>query len=154
MDSLAVATTKDDIRAGAEIIHSAEECYNHSMELLKALGFPEGVMPVKNLDEAGLVRETGFVWMKQKAPYDHFFKGTNTKVRYDTEVTAYVEDGKMKKMTGVKSKQMLLWVPIVEMSVEEGEKIYFKSAVGIGRSFPASAFADEVNTKRVEAVSN
>ncbi|KAJ4786938.1 hypothetical protein LUZ62_038184 [Rhynchospora pubera] len=115
MGSLAVATTKDDIRAGAVIIHGAEECYNHSMELLKALGFPEGVMPLKNLDEAGLVRETGFVWMKQKAPYEHFFKGTNTKVRYDTEVTAYVEDGKMKKMTGVKSKQMLLWVPIVEM---------------------------------------
>ncbi|KAJ1688850.1 hypothetical protein LUZ63_013005 [Rhynchospora breviuscula] len=154
MGSLAVAITKDDVRAGAEMIYGAEECYNHSMELLKALGFPEGVMPLKNLDEAGLVRETGFVWMKQKAPYEHLFKGTNTKVRYDTEVTAYVEDGKMKKMTGVKSKQMLLWVPIVEMSVEEGKKIYFKSAVGIGRSFPASAFADEVNTKRVEAVSN
>ncbi|KAJ3684229.1 hypothetical protein LUZ61_013393 [Rhynchospora tenuis] len=154
MGSLAVATTKDDVRSGAEIIYGAEECYNHSMELLKALGFPEGVMPLKNLDEAGLVRETGFVWMKQKAPYEHFFKGTNTKVRYDTEVTAYVEDGKMKKMTGVKSKQMLLWVPIVEMSIEEGEKIYFKSAVGIGRSFPASAFADEANTKSVKAVSN
>ncbi|KAJ4795100.1 hypothetical protein LUZ62_046346 [Rhynchospora pubera] len=131
MGSLAVAITKDDVRAGAEIIYGAEECYNHSMELLKALDFPEGVMPLKNLDEFGLVRETGFVWMKQKAPYEHFFKGTNTKVRYNTEVTAYVEDGKMKKMTGVKSKQMLLWVPIVEMSVEEGQKIYFKSAVGI-----------------------
>ncbi|KAJ4774481.1 hypothetical protein LUZ62_016076 [Rhynchospora pubera] len=154
MGSLAVATNEKDTRAGAEIIYGPEECYNHSMELLKALGFPEGVMPLKNLDEAGLVRETGFVWMKQKAPYEHFFKGTNTKVRYDTEVTAYVENGKMKKMTGVKSRQMLLWVPIVEMSVEEGEKIYFKSAVGIGRAFPASAFADEANTKSVEAAAN
>ncbi|KAJ4766213.1 hypothetical protein LUZ62_076588 [Rhynchospora pubera] len=155
MGSLAVAITKDDVRAGAEIIYGAEECYNHSMELLKALGFPEGVMPLKNLDEFGLVRKTGFVWMKQKAPYEHFFKGTNTKVRYEGDgLCRLVEDGKMKKMTGVKSKQMLLWVPIVEMSVEEGQKIYFKSAIGIGRSFPASAFADEVNTKRMEAVSN
>jgi Protein of unknown function, DUF538 len=154
MGSLAVAATEKDIRAGAEIVYGAEECYNHSMELLKALGFPEGVMPLKNLDEAGLVRETGFVWMKQKEPYEHFFKGTNTKVRYDTEVTAYVENGKMKKMTGVKSRQMLLWVPIVEMSVQEGDKIYFKSAVGIGRSFPASAFADEVETKSLEAAAN
>jgi Protein of unknown function, DUF538 len=154
MGSLAVAATEKDIRAGTEIVYGAEECYNHSMELLKALGFPEGVMPLKNLDEAGLVRETGFVWMKQKEPYEHFFKGTNTKVRYDTEVTAYVENGKMKKMTGVKSRQMLLWVPIVEMSVQEGDKIYFKSAVGIGRSFPASAFADEVETKSLEAAAN
>lgn len=154
MGSLAAVTTEKDIRAGAEIVYGAEECYNHSMELLKALGFPEGVMPLKNLDEAGLVRETGYVWMKQKAPYEHFFKGTNTKVRYDTEVTAYVENGKMKKMTGVKSRQMLLWVPIVEMSVEEKEKIYFKSVVGIGRSFPASAFADDVKAESVEAVAN
>jgi hypothetical protein len=35
-------------------------------------------------------------------------------------------------------------VPIVEMSLdgEKRDKIYFKSNVGIGRSFPASAFAD------------
>ncbi|XP_073001154.1 uncharacterized protein [Typha latifolia] len=140
MGSLTVA---DKQREGAEIIYGADECYNHSLELLKALGFPEGVLPLKNLDECGLVRETGFVWMKQKVPYEHFFKGTNTRVKYDTEVTAYIEDKRMKKMTGVRSKQMLLWVPIVEMSMDGTEKIYFKSAVGIGRSFPASAFAEE-----------
>jgi hypothetical protein len=66
-------------------------------------------------------------------------------VRYDAEVTAYVEDGRMKRMTGVRSKQVMLWVPIVEMSLDGAarDKIYFKSNVGIGRSFPAAAFADE-----------
>ncbi|KAI3463618.1 hypothetical protein Pfo_020281 [Paulownia fortunei] len=83
--------------------------------------------------------------MKQKGPYEHFFVGTNTLVRYDTEVTAYVEKGKMKKMSGVKSRQLLLWVPIVEMSIEEpaADKIYFKTPMGIGRSFPITAFMDE-----------
>ncbi|KAL6642821.1 hypothetical protein ACP70R_021002 [Stipagrostis hirtigluma subsp. patula] len=139
----AAAVSKE--REGAEIITGAEECFAHSKELLKALGFPGGVMPLRGLEECGLVRETGFVWMRQRAPYEHYFKGTGTRVRYDAEVTAYVEEGRMKRMTGVRSKQMMLWVPIVEMSLDGAarDRIYFKSNVGIGRSFPAAAFADE-----------
>lgn len=139
---MASKKSQESQRAGAEIVYGAEECYNHSLMLLRELGFPRGVLPLKDLEECGLVRETGFVWMKQKAPYEHFFVGTNTLVRYDAEVTAYVEKGKMKKMSGVKSKQLLLWVPIVEMSLEE-EKIYFKTPMGIGRSFPITAFMDD-----------
>jgi hypothetical protein len=132
-------------REGAEVITGAEACFAHSKEMLKSLGFPGGVMPLRGLEECGWVRETGFVWMRQKAPYEHYFRGTGTRVRYDAEVTAYVEDGRMKRMTGVRSKQVMLWVPIVEMSLdgEKRDKIYFKSNVGIGRSFPASAFPDE-----------
>lgn len=139
---MASKKSQENQRAGAEIIYGAEECYDHSLKLLRELGFPRGVLPLKDLEECGLVRETGFVWMKQKAPYEHFFVGTNTLVRYDVEVTAYVEKGKMKKMSGVKSKQLLLWVPIVEMSLEQ-EKIYFKTPMGIGRSFPITAFMDD-----------
>ncbi|XP_020596566.1 uncharacterized protein LOC110036455 [Phalaenopsis equestris] len=135
-------------REGAEIVRGAEACYENSMALLEELGFPRGVMPLKNLEECGRVRATGFVWMKQKAPYEHFFKNTNTRVSYAQEVTAYIEKGKMKKMSGVKSKQMLIWVPLVEMSrSEDGKRIYFKSNVGIGRSYPASAFEEEEEDK-------
>ncbi|XP_020186205.1 uncharacterized protein [Aegilops tauschii subsp. strangulata] len=130
-------------REGAEIITGAEACYEHSKELLKGLGFPGGVMPLRGLEECGLVRETGYVWMRQGKPYEHHFRATGTRVRYDAEVTAYVEEGRMKRMTGVRSKQMMLWVPIVEMSLDGADKVYFKSNVGIGRSFPATAFADE-----------
>lgn len=139
---MASKKSQENQRAGAEILYGAEECYDHSLKLLRELGFPRGVLPLKDLEECGLVRETGFVWMKQRAPYEHFFVGTNTLVRYDVEVTAYVEQGKMKKMSGVKSKQLLLWVPIVEMSLEQ-EKIYFKTPMGIGRSFPITAFMDD-----------
>ncbi|KAL2551774.1 hypothetical protein Fot_05393 [Forsythia ovata] len=136
-------------RAGAEIVHREEECYQHSIEQLEELGFPRGVLPLKDLVECGRVRETGFVWMKQKAPYEHFFVGSNTLVSYATEVTAYVEKGRMKKMTGIKSKQLLLWVPIVEMSIEESDakKIYFKTPMGIGRSFPVTAFMSPEENK-------
>ncbi|XP_040384305.1 uncharacterized protein LOC102716165 [Oryza brachyantha] len=130
-------------REGAEVVTGAEECFRQSVELMRALGFPEGMMPLRELEECGLVRETGFVWMKQKAPYEHYFRGTGTRVRYDAEVTAFVEEGRMRRMTGVRSKQLMLWVPIVEMSLDGADRVYFKSNVGIGRSFPASAFADE-----------
>ncbi|CAM0879509.1 unnamed protein product [Alopecurus aequalis] len=137
-------TTVNKEREGAEVITGAEACYAHSKELLEGLGFPGGVMPLRGLDECGLVRETGYVWMRQGKAYEHHFRATGTRVRYDAEVTAYVEEGRMKRMTGVRSKQMLMWVPIVEMSlVDGGERVYFKSSVGIGRSFPAAAFADE-----------
>lgn len=134
-----------DERAGAEIVHGSEECYRHSIDLLEELGFPKGVLPLQDLEECGRVRETGFVWMRQRAPYEHFFVGSNSRVSYAAEVTAYVEKFKMKKMTGVKSKQMFLWVPITEMSIEgpESKKIYFKTPMGIGKSFPLTAFMTE-----------
>ncbi|KAA8524981.1 hypothetical protein F0562_011381 [Nyssa sinensis] len=134
--------SREDERAGAEIVYGSEECYQHSIELLDELGFPRGVLPLQDLEECGRVRETGFVWMKHKAPFEHFFHGTNTLVSYATEVTAYVEKSKMKKMTGVKSKQMFLWVPIVEMSIEDPakQKIHFKTPMGIGKSYPITAF--------------
>ena len=128
--------------ASAEIVCGPEECYRHSIELLEELGFPKGVLPLKDLVECGRVRETGFVWMKLKAPFEHFFEGTNSRVSYAVEVTSYVEKFKMKKVTGIKSKQMLLWVPITEMSIEDpkGKKIHFKTPMGIGKSFPITAF--------------
>ncbi|KAK3018821.1 hypothetical protein RJ639_003449 [Escallonia herrerae] len=138
-----------DERAGAEIVYGAEECYKKSIELVEELGFPKGVLPLQNLEECGRVRKTGFVWMKQKVPYEHFFVGSNTRVSYATEVTSYIDKSKMKKMTGVKSKQLLMWVPIVEMSMEDpaDKKIYFKTPMGVGKSFPITAFMTEEEKK-------
>ncbi|XP_068636185.1 uncharacterized protein [Aristolochia californica] len=143
--------TEDD-RAGVEIVRGAEACHQHSVNLLQELGFPGGVLPLKDLEECGRVRETGFVWMKLKAPYQHFFTETNTLVSYAMEVTAYVEKCKMKKMTGIKSKQLLLWIPITEMSIEDpgSDKIYFKTPMGIGKTFPTSAFLTEDEKEQAE----
>ncbi|KAL2902907.1 hypothetical protein RDABS01_027989 [Bienertia sinuspersici] len=134
-----------DPRAGAEVVHDPEECQKRSLELLEEMGFPKGVLPLKNLVECGRVRETGFVWMKQSAPSEHYFEGSKTLTSYATEVTSYVEKGKMRKMTGVKSKQLLMWVTITEMRVDIpcSGKIHFKSVVGIGKSFAITDFMTE-----------
>ncbi|MED6182890.1 hypothetical protein PIB30_032932 [Stylosanthes scabra] len=135
-----ISTMKD--QEGMEIVYGADECHRHSIELLEELGFPKGVLPLKDLVECGRVKETGFVWMKLKAPYEHYFERTNTRVSYAAEVTGYVEKLKMKKMSGIKSKQMMIWVPISEMSMEDpkAKKITFKTPMGIGKSFPVTAF--------------
>ncbi|KAM7279144.1 hypothetical protein ACFE04_006278 [Oxalis oulophora] len=140
-----------DERAGAEVVYGPEECSRRSAELLEELGFPIGVMPLKDLEECGRNKETGFVWMKQKAPYQHFFESTNTRVSYASEVTAYVEKGKMKNMSGVKSKQLFMWVPIVEMSLEEGvvngkkkKRIWFSTPLGIKKPYSVTAFMTEI----------
>ena len=88
--------------------------------------------------------------MKQKKPYQHFFTGSNTLVSYATEVTAYVEKFKMKKMTGVKSKQLLLWIPIAEMSIDDPDhkKIYFNTPLGIGKFFPITAFMTQEEKRK------
>ncbi|XP_020205861.1 uncharacterized protein LOC109791022 [Cajanus cajan] len=130
-------------RAGAEIVYGPEECRKRSTELLQELGFPSGVLPLKDLIECGRVHETGFVWMKQKEPSVHFLEGSKSLVRYGVEVTAYVEKSKMKRMSGVKSKQVLVWVPISEMSLHahgNGNQILFKTPFGVGKSFPVQAF--------------
>ncbi|XP_054782206.1 uncharacterized protein LOC129289464 [Prosopis cineraria] len=145
-------------RAGAEIVYGSEECYRHSVELLEELGFPRGVLPLQDLVECGRVRETGFVWMKQKGPYEHMFEATNTRVSYAAEVTAYVEKGKMKKMSGIKSKQMFVWVPITEMSLDDdtnATKILFKTPMGIGKSFPITSFmTDQEKDKYLQNMNN
>uniref|UniRef100_M1A5A5 Uncharacterized protein n=1 Tax=Solanum tuberosum TaxID=4113 RepID=M1A5A5_SOLTU len=87
----------EDEHVEAEIVYGAEECYRSITNLLQDSGFPKGVLPLKYLEEFGYVRKTGFAWMKQKAPYDHYFTSIKMLVSYATEITAYVEKGKMKK---------------------------------------------------------
>ncbi|GJT20844.1 hypothetical protein Tco_0890781 [Tanacetum coccineum] len=111
-----------NISAGAEIVYGAEECNRHSVELLEELGFPRGVLPLKDLQECGRVRETGFVWMKLKAPYEHFFERTNTLVSYDTEMS---------------------------MENADSKKIYFKIPIGVGKSFPITAFMNEEEKEKI-----
>lgn len=136
----------NDQRAGAEIYHGSEMCKQKSMELLAELGLPKGLLPLEELEETGYVKETGFVWLKQKKKTEHQFKKIGKMVQYGAEITAYVEKYKMKKLTGVKSKELILWITISEISIDDPSsgKIYFKSATGIGKSFPVSAFEIEV----------
>nr|GEW55806.1 hypothetical protein [Tanacetum cinerariifolium] len=85
---------------------------------------------------------TGFVWVRRKKKSQHFFSEIGRKVSYDVEVTVFVEDGRMRNMTGVKSKELLIWVGISDIFVGDHNngKITFATSSGLSRTFLVSAF--------------
>ncbi|XP_054803514.1 uncharacterized protein LOC129306804 [Prosopis cineraria] len=135
----------EEIRAKAEMYHGDEMCQEKSKLLLKEVGLPNGLLPLKDMEECGIVRETGFVWLKQKKSSTHKFEKIGKLVSYEPLVTAYVEPGKIKKLNGVKTKELLIWVSLSDICVDDPPtgKITFKTPAGLFRSFPVSAFVIE-----------
>ncbi|KAJ3671508.1 hypothetical protein LUZ60_007587 [Juncus effusus] len=131
-------------RDGAEIFTGHEICKKKSLELLEEVRLPRGLLPLSDMEEVGYNRSTGFVWLRQKNSKTHNFKKIGKNVSYAKEVTAFVEDRKMKRMTGVKSKEILIWITLTGMAISESDQktICFTTPTGLGRSFPVSAFED------------
>ncbi|KAF7066198.1 hypothetical protein CFC21_072218 [Triticum aestivum] len=129
-------------RAGAEVVKGGNVCKKRSAELLEELGLPKGPFPMSDIEEVGYNRENGFVWMLQKKN-EHTFKKIKQTVSYATEVTAFIEKGKIKKVTRVKVKELFLWLSLVEVYVNESstEKVTFKVGTGLSDTHDASAFA-------------
>ena len=132
-------------RAGAEVYSGAALCAEKSTELLAEVHLPLGLLPLADMEEVGYNRATGFVWLRQKKALTHTFRQIGRQVSYAAEVTAFVEDRKMKRMTGVKTKELLIWVTLSDMFVHKDDQsnITFKTPTGLGRTFPVSAFAKE-----------
>ncbi|KAM0951488.1 hypothetical protein DsansV1_C03g0026111 [Dioscorea sansibarensis] len=129
-------------RNGAEIYNGDALCKKKSIELLEELALPNGLFPLEDIEEFGFNRNEGFIWLLQKKKKDHNFKKIKRAVSYAQQVTAFVEKGKMKKMTGVKTKELMLWLSVVEMYIEDPSsgKITFKTGTGLSDSFTSSAF--------------
>ncbi|KAF8408916.1 hypothetical protein HHK36_004986 [Tetracentron sinense] len=138
-------------RENAEIYHGDAICKQKSLELLEELSLPKGLLPLDNLIEVGYNRTAGFVWLKQKNKKQHKFLRINRMVSYDTEVSAFVENRRMRKLTGVKSKELLFWVSLSDIYIDDPSsgKITFGSPTGLSRTFPISAFEleDEADDK-------
>jgi Protein of unknown function, DUF538 len=134
--------TTDNYRNSAEISKGDAESKKKSVQLLEELGLPRGLFPLENIEEFGYNRDAGFIWFLQKKKIEHNFKKIKQVVSYATEVTAFVEKGKLKKITGVKTKELLLWLSVVEVYIEENknEKITFKTGTGLSETFDTSAF--------------
>ena len=66
-------------------------------------------------------------------------------VSYSTEITGFVEKKRIKKLSGVKAKELMLWPPVSEIIVDDSPsspgKIHFKSLAGITKTFPVEAFS-------------
>ncbi|GMN44061.1 hypothetical protein TIFTF001_013266 [Ficus carica] len=144
----------EEIKAKAEVYHGDEICKEKSMELLREVGLPNGLLPLTDIEECGIVRETGFVWLKQKKSINHKFEKIGKLVSYATEVTAIAEQNKIKKLTGVKTKELLLWITLSDIYVDDPPtgKITFKTPTGLFRSFPVSAFEVEEDPKPAKNV--
>ncbi|KAJ0980285.1 hypothetical protein J5N97_008540 [Dioscorea zingiberensis] len=134
--------TVEKYRKGAEIYNGDALCKKKSIELLEELGLPNGLFPLEDIEEFGFNRQEGFIWLVQRKKKDHTFKKIKRAVSYAPEVTAFVEKSKMKKMTGVKTKELMLWLSVVEMYSENPSsgKVTFKTGTGLSDSFSASAF--------------
>ena len=142
----------EEIKGRSEVYHGDELCQVKSKELLKEIALPNGLLPLKDMEECGYDRGTGFVWLKQKKSLTHKFEKIGKLVSYGTEVTAHVEHGKIKKLTGVKTKELLLWVSLSDIYVDDPPtgRITFKTPAGLFRSFPVSAFEIEGTSKDVK----
>ncbi|KAH8479692.1 hypothetical protein Peur_012259 [Populus x canadensis] len=144
-----MSLVKEDIKAKAEVYYGDEMGKEKSQELLREVGLPNGLLPLHDIVECGIVRETGFVWLKQKKSITHKFEKIGKLASYGTEVTAYVEQNKIKKLTGVKTKELLLWVTLSDIYLDDPPtgKITFQTPTGLYRTFPVSAFVVEEKGK-------
>ncbi|GJN37724.1 hypothetical protein PR202_gb26706 [Eleusine coracana subsp. coracana] len=139
-----MASQIESHRTGAEVVKGDATCRKKSIELVEELGLPKGLLPLEDIQEFGYNRATGFMWLVQgKKKVEHTFKKIKQTVSYAAEVTAFAEKGKLRKITGVKTKELMLWLSVVEVYVPEvaPEKVTFKTGTGLSDSFDATAFA-------------
>ncbi|XP_066374872.1 uncharacterized protein [Miscanthus floridulus] len=138
-------TAIESHRAGADVITGDTAGRKKSIELLEELGFPKGLLPTEDIQEFGYNGETGFTWLVQgKKKVEHTFKKIMQTVSYASEVTAlFAEKSKLRKITGVKTKELMLWFSVVEVYVPEAspDKVTFKTGTGLSDTFDATAFA-------------
>ncbi|KAK8577549.1 hypothetical protein V6N13_027819 [Hibiscus sabdariffa] len=61
---------------------------------------------------------------------------------YASEMTGFLEDGRMRKLTGIKSKEMVIWITLSDISIDQSNpnKIVFTTSMGLSKSFPITAF--------------
>lgn len=127
------------------VMSYGDDCMEKSIELIESYGLPGGLLPLKDVVEGGWVEETGFVWISTKKKQDHHFKRADRHCSYDKLVTCVMEKNKMKDIKGVKARDMLVWVPVNEITIDDKKppKLHFKSFAGLSRSFTAELFARE-----------
>ena len=136
-DSAAMAETE-----GAPVKTGHEEGLKMAASLLEEFGLPLGLLPLADVVEVGFVKGTGYMWILQKKEVENNFKMISKLVSYDTEITGYVSTKNIKKLKGVKAKELMLWPPVSQIIVDDPPtgKVHFKSLAGITKTFPVEAF--------------
>ncbi|KAK9922742.1 hypothetical protein M0R45_031189 [Rubus argutus] len=99
-------------KVGGIVKKGHEEGLKLAISVLQQFKLPQGILPLADVIEVGFVESTGYMWIVQAKKVEHEFKMINKLVSYDTEITGYVEKKKIKKLKGVKAKELMLWPPI------------------------------------------
>ncbi|KAL5774285.1 hypothetical protein ACOSP7_011842 [Xanthoceras sorbifolium] len=130
-------------KEGGIVVKGHAEGIKMASALLEEFELPAGLLPLADVIEVGFVRSTGYMWILQKKKVEHNFKMISKLVSYDTEITGYVNKKRIKKLKGVKAKELMLWPPVNEIIVDDPTtgKMHFKSLAGITKTFPVEAFA-------------
>ncbi|BAS95450.1 uncharacterized protein [Oryza sativa Japonica Group] len=131
-------------REGAVVAKGHEEGMKMAASLLEEFGLPLGLLPLGDVVEVGFARATGYMWIAQRRKVEHHFRMVGKHVSYDADITGYVKPRCIKKLKGVKAKELMLWPPVNEIAVDEPSttgKIHFKSLAGVTKTFPVEAFA-------------
>ncbi|KAM1302509.1 hypothetical protein ACFX2H_013431 [Malus domestica] len=98
MSSLITAKIKSK---ADELYHGDEICQQKAKQLLSEISLPNGLLP-----------------LKQNKSYTHKFEKIDKLVDYAPEGIAIVEKGKIKKLTGVKTNELLVWVRLSDIYVQ------------------------------------
>ncbi|RCV16442.1 hypothetical protein SEVIR_3G140500v4 [Setaria viridis] len=130
-------------KEGAVVKKGHDEGLKMAVALLEEFGLPLGLLPLEDVTEVGFVRDTGYMWINQRKKVEHKFSKIGKQVSYDVEITGYIKPKGIKKLKGVKAKELMLWPPVNEMAVDDPPtgKIHFKSLAGVTKTFPVDAFA-------------
>lgn len=130
-------------KEGGIVKKGHEDGLKMAVALLEEFGLPLGLLPLADVIEVGFVKSTGYMWILQTEKVEHNFGIISKLVCYDSEITGYVEKNRIKKLKGVKAKELMLWPPVSEITVDDPPtgKIHFKSFAGITKTFPVEAFA-------------
>ncbi|OIT20100.1 PREDICTED: uncharacterized protein LOC109220622 [Nicotiana attenuata] len=130
-------------KEGGIVKKGHEEGLKMAVSLLEEFRLPTGLLPLADVIEVGFVKNTGYMWILQNKKVEHKFKLISKLVSYDTEITGYIDKKRIKKLKGVKAKELMLWPPVNEITMDDPPtgKIQFKSLAGITKTFPLEAFA-------------
>ncbi|CAI9755175.1 unnamed protein product [Fraxinus pennsylvanica] len=130
-------------KEGGIVKKGHDEGLKMAISILEEFELPSGLLPLADVIEVGFVRSTGYMWIQQTKKVEHNFKMISKLVSYSTEITGFVEKQRIKKLKGVKAKELMLWPPVSEIALDNQStgKIHFKSLAGITKTFPVEAFA-------------
>ncbi|KAK6154282.1 hypothetical protein DH2020_008530 [Rehmannia glutinosa] len=130
-------------KQGEIVKRGHDEALKMAVSLLEEFGLPLGLLsPLADVLEIGFVRATGYMWIVQQKKVEHDFNTINKSVSYNSEISAYLEKNRLKKMKGVTSKEMVPWPLVSDLWVDDSTtgRIYIKSLRGTPKRFPVEAF--------------